>query len=240
MKRSVLASVLIIFLLIPATLFLGTRLTGRMYYLTCTLMIIEMMLPFFLVFETRKPQARELVTLAVLCALAVSSRVVFVLPNFKPIIGIVMIAGIALGPEAGFMTGAISAFASNFFFSQGPWTPWQMMAYGIGGFLAGIVFRRCKKIHPLRLGLFGFVTVMVLVGPLLDACTIFTTASTITWEYVLAVLSMGLWHNLQHAAACAATVMLLGPPLLKKIGRLKKKYGMMDTEKLSGQKDVSI
>ena len=240
MKRSVLASVLIIFLLIPATLLLGTRLTGRMYYLTCTLMIIEMMLPFFLVFETRKPQARELVTLAVLCALAVASRVVFVLPNFKPIIGIVMIAGIALGPEAGFMTGAISAFASNFFFSQGPWTPWQMMAYGIGGFLAGIVFRRCKKIHPLRLGLFGFVSVMVLVGPLLDACTIFTTASTITWEYVLAVLSMGLWHNLQHAAACAATVMLLGPPLLKKIGRLKKKYGMMDTEKLSGQKDVSI
>ena len=240
MKRSVLASVLIIFLLIPATLFLGTRLTGRMYYLTCTLMIIEMMLPFFLVFETRKPQARELVTLAVLCALAVASRVVFVLPNFKPIIGIVMIAGIALGPEAGFMTGAISAFASNFFFSQGPWTPWQMMAYGIGGFLAGIVFRRCIKIHPLRLGLFGFVSVMVLVGPLLDACTIFTTASTITWEYVLAVLSMGLWHNLQHAAACAATVMLLGPPLLKKIGRLKKKYGMMDTEKLSGQKDVSI
>ncbi len=240
MKRSVLASVLIIFLLIPVTLFLGTRLTGRMYYLTCTLMIIEMMLPFFLVFETRKPQARELVTLAVLCALAVASRVVFVLPNFKPIIGIVMIAGIALGPEAGFMTGAISAFASNFFFSQGPWTPWQMMAYGIGGFLAGIVFRRCKKIHPLRLGLFGFVSVMVLVGPLLDACTIFTTASTITWEYVLAVLSMGLWHNLQHAAACAATVMLLGPPLLKKIGRLKKKYGMMDTEKLSGQKDVSI
>jgi len=240
MKRSVLASVLIIFLLIPATLFLGTRLTGRMYYLTCTLMIIEMMLPFFLVFETRKPQARELVTLAVLCALAVASRVVFVLPNFKPIIGIVMIAGIALGPEAGFMTGAISAFASNFFFSQGPWTPWQMMAYGIGGFLAGIVFHRCKKINPLRLGLFGFVSVMVLVGPLLDACTIFTTASTITWEYVLAVLSMGLWHNLQHAAACAATVMLLGPPLLKKIGRLKKKYGMMDTEKLSGQKDVSI
>ncbi|MBR6607513.1 MAG: ECF transporter S component [Oscillospiraceae bacterium] len=240
MKRSVLASVLIIFLLIPATLFLGTRLTGRMYYLNCTLMIIEMMLPFFLVFETRKPQARELVTLAVLCALAVASRVVFVLPNIKPIIGIVMIAGIALGPEAGFMTGAISAFASNFFFSQGPWTPWQMMAYGIGGFLAGIVFRRCKKIHPLRLGLFGFVSVMVLVGPLLDACTIFTTASTITWEYVLAVLSMGLWHNLQHAAACAATVMLLGPPLLKKIGRLKKKYGMMDTGKLSGQKDVSI
>ena len=102
MKRSVLASVLIIFLLIPATLFLGTRLTGRMYYLTCTLMIIEMMLPFFLVFETRKPQARELVTLAVLCALAVASRVVFVLPNFKPIIGIVMIAGIALGPESSY------------------------------------------------------------------------------------------------------------------------------------------
>ena len=141
MKRSTLLSMLVIAVLIPATLWLGTKLPGRWYYLTSTLIIIETMLPFFFLFETRKPQARELVTIAVMCALATVSRVAFAfIPGFKPITGLIMITGIAFGAEAGFMTGAISAFASNFFYSQGPWTPWQMMAYGIGGFVAGFVF----------------------------------------------------------------------------------------------------
>jgi hypothetical protein len=103
-KREILGRV--IFLLIPGTLFLGTRLTGRWYYLTSTLLIIETMIPFFLAFESRKPQARELVTIAVMCALAVASRVVIPFPNFKPIIAIVMITGIAFGAQTGFLTGA--------------------------------------------------------------------------------------------------------------------------------------
>ena len=143
MKKTTIVSVWVIGLLIPATLFLGTKLPGRWYFLTSTLIIIETMLPFFFLFETRKPQARELVIIAVMCALAAVSRIAFsFLPNFKPITGIIMITGIAFGPQAGFLTGAIAAFASNFFFSHGPWTPWQMFAYGFGGFLAGIVFHK--------------------------------------------------------------------------------------------------
>ena len=69
MRKSTLASLILVLVLIPLTLFLGTRLHGRWYYLTSTLIIIETMIPFFLAFETRKPQARELVTLSVLCAL---------------------------------------------------------------------------------------------------------------------------------------------------------------------------
>ena len=142
MKRSTLLSLLVLLVLIPGTLYLGTRLTGKMYYLTSTLVILETMLPFFLRFEARKPKARELVLLAVMCALATASRLLILIPDFKPITAIVMLTGIALGAEAGFLTGAVSAFASNFFFSQGPWTPWQMMAYGVGGFLAGLLFYR--------------------------------------------------------------------------------------------------
>ena len=77
MKKSTLFSLLVIFLLIPATLFLGTRMTGRAYYLTSTLIIIEIMLPFFYAFETRKPQARELVVIAVLCAIGIVGRAAF-------------------------------------------------------------------------------------------------------------------------------------------------------------------
>ena len=71
MKKSLWASLAVLFLLIPATLYLGTFLKGKMHYITSTLVIIETMLPFFISFESRKPQARELVTVAVMCALAV-------------------------------------------------------------------------------------------------------------------------------------------------------------------------
>jgi len=232
MKKTTVFSLLMILVLIPATLFLGTQLRGRWHYLTSTLVIIEAMLPFFFLFESRKPQARELVTIAVMAALAVAGRVAIPVPNFKAITGIVMIAGMAFGPQAGFMTGAVSAFASNFFYAQGPWTPWQMLAYGAGGFLAGLLFyRRCGKNKWVELALqtaFAFTAVLLLVGPLLDACTIFTTGGKLSWRYAKAVLLAGLPHNVTHAFSCAVTVFLLSRPLLSKLNRLKARYGMME------------
>lgn len=229
MKRALFLRILVCAVLIPATLFLGTHLKGRWYYLTCTLVIIETMLPFFMAFETRKPQARELVTIAVMCALSVASRVVVLIPNFKPMTAIIMLTGIALGPEAGFLTGAVSAFASNFFFSQGPWTPWQMMGYGFGGFLAGILFFGKKRNHsPAMLAVFGFLTIQLVVGPLLDCCTVFTTGSKLSWKFAAAVFAAGVPYNFKHALACAVIMLLFSKPLLEKLERLIVKYGMMD------------
>lgn len=236
MKRSLFFSLLTLAVLIPATLYLGTKLPGRMYYITGTLVILESMVPFFLRFEARKPKARELVMLSVMCALATASRLLILIPNFKPITAIVMITGIAFGAEAGFLTGAVSAFASNFFFSQGPWTPWQMMAYGIGGFLAGLIFYR-KHPRPdtgwkksLVRAVFGFFAILLVVGPLLDCSTLFTTGAKLTWKYALAVFTVGLPHNLWHAVTCTATLLLLSRPLLNKLNRLKAKYGVLDSE----------
>ena len=229
MRKSTFFSLITILVMIPGTLFLGTRLRGRWYYLTSTLIIIEIMLPFFFAFETRKPQARELVTISVMCALAVASRVVVLIPNFKPITGIIMITGIALGAEAGFLTGAVSVFASNFFFSQGPWTAWQMMAYGLGGFLAGALFHKRYRVrNPAALAVFGFLAIVLVVGPLLDCCTLFTTGSRLTASYALAVFTAGFTYNLKHGLACAVTLLLFSRPLLSKLERLKTKYGMMD------------
>ena len=232
MKKSAVISILTLLVMIPATLFLGTQLRGKWHYLTSTLVILEAMLPFFLMFEARRPQARELVTIAVMAALAVAGRVAIPVPNFKAITGIVMIAGMAFGPQAGFMTGAISAFASNFFYSQGPWTPWQMLAYGIGGLLAGLFFGRKSGLQStwkdrLLRAVFAFFAVIPLVGPLLDACTIFTAGSKISWRFAVAVLTAGAPHNVIHGLSCAVTVFLLERPLLEKLNRLKIKYGMM-------------
>lgn len=232
MKKSTLFSLLTIFLLIPATLLLGSHIKGRWYYLTSTLVIIEIMLPFFASFESRKPQARELVTLAVMAALATASRVAFIfLPYFKAITGIIMITGIAFGPQAGFLTGATSAFASNFFFGQGPWTPWQMAAYGFAGFWAGLLFHRRRNLcKPWILGPFGFFSILLLVGPMLDSCTVFTVLSKLTWAGALVIYGQGFPVNLIHGLGCGVTLMVLAKPLLAKLNRLQRKYGMMDAE----------
>lgn len=226
MKKTTVTALIVILLLIPATLFLGTKLSGKGYYLTSTLIAIETMLPFFFLFEQRRPQARELVTLAVMAALSVAGRVAIPLPNFKASTGIIMLTGVAFGPQAGFMTGAVAAFASNFFYSQGPWTPWQMLAYGMAGFLSGAIFHG-RKVHPLVLSVFGFVSVIVCIGPLLDCSTLFTTGSRLSWTFAIAVFSAGLAHNIPHAFATAVTLILIGTPLLRKLQRLNTKYGLM-------------
>ena len=238
-RKSTLCTALCLCILIPMTLLLGSRLRGRWYYLTATLMVVEAMIPFFFTFETRKPQARELVTVGVLAALAAVSRGAFAfIPHFKPIVAIVMIAGIAYGGEVGFLTGAISAFASNFFFGQGPFTPWQMLSYGLGGFLAGAVFHRAwhrwgeRKVFPVILGVFGFFAVLLLVGPVLDACSLFTMSSELSWSFAIASFTAGFPVNLTHGISTAVTLLLLGKPLLYKLKRLQIKYGIWNKETL--------
>ena len=101
------------------------------------------MLPFLLVFEGRRPKARELVTIAVLCAIGIAGRgLFFMLPQFKPVLALTIIAGVAFGGEVGFLVGAMTMLTSNMIFGQGPWTPWQMFAMGIIGFLAGVLFKK--------------------------------------------------------------------------------------------------
>lgn len=229
MKRSTIFTLITIFLLIPGTLYLGTLLPGRSYYLTGTLIVLYVLAAFFLSFEGRRPQARELVVLAVLCALAVASRsVLAIIPHFKPIFGIIMISGIAFGSQAGFLVGAVSAFVSNFFFGQGPWTPWQMMAYGICGCTAGFVYRKqWLDKHPLTMAIFAFFNVLLLVCPLLDSTTVFTTLPTLTLPSVLAVFTASIPINLLQATSAFLTLLLLGKPLLSRLDRLKVKYGML-------------
>lgn len=230
MKKSTFFSILVIFLLIPLTLYLGTRVKGRWYYLISTMIIIELMLPFFFRFEARRPQARELVILTVMAALAAVSRVAFSFsPFLKTITGIIMITGIAFGPEAGFLTGAVAAFASNFFFSQGPWTPWQMFAYGFGGFFAGLVFHNYRAwAKPWVLAPFGFFTILLIVGPMLDSCTVFTMLSKFTKKSVLAVYSAGVMYNVNHGIGAALTLFFVSRPLLAKLNRLQTKYGILE------------
>lgn len=229
MKKSNIATLLIFLLAIPATLFLGSKMSGKWYYLTSTLIIIELLIPFFMTFEGRKPQARELVVIAVMCALAVAARVAIPIPNFKAIYGIVMIAGIAFGPQSGFLVGAVSALSSNFFLSQGPYTPWQMMAYGAGGMLAGFLFRKGRLPRkPVLMGIVGFLGVAFFVGPLLDTCTVFLAPISMSLKSIMAIYISGFTVNISQGISTFLVMFLLGKPLLEKLDRIKVKYGMME------------
>ena len=142
-KRLELTAVLI-FLVIPAlialTVFLGSK---RLYMPLSLLILVMIMAPFFMIFERRRPRAREVVLIAMMSALTVSSHTFFHIA-FPVQIGtaMVIISGISLGPEAGFLIGAMSRFVCNFYMGQGAWTPWQMFCWGLLGFLAGLAFNR--------------------------------------------------------------------------------------------------
>ena len=228
MKKSNIATLLVFFLLIPVTLWLGTKLPGRSYYITGTLIVLELMLPFFMAFEGRRPQARELVLIAVMSAVAIAGRVVIPVPHIKAIFAVIMVAGIAFGPETGFMVGAISAFASNFFYGQGAYTPWQMFAYGAGGMLSGFAFGKGRLPRdPLVMGFFGFFAVILVVCPLLDCSGIFLTLNNINFNSVMLILTSGFVINLFQASSTALVLALLGRPLLDRLERVQVKYGML-------------
>ena len=226
-------SSIVVLILIPLVLLAADHLGNRKYYLASIVIIILSMIPFFAEFEGRKPHARELVTLAVMCAIAVVSRAAFImLPAFKPLVGIVIITGMAFGPSAGFLTGAVSGFVSNFIFGQGPYTPWQMFAFGFAGFVAGLLAKK-KMIgedKPLKTAIIGAILTLAVIGPILDTCTLFTMASTIDTSSAGAVYISGIPYNAVHAAATFLTLLLLERPMMEKLERIKIKYGMMSGE----------
>lgn len=229
MKKSTVATLIVFLILIPLTLFLGSRLSGRSYYITSTLVIIEILIPFIMAFEGRKPQARELVIIAVMCAIAVAARAAIPLPHFKPMFAIIMIAGFSFGAETGFLVGAVSAFAGNFFYGQGAYTPWQMMAYGAAGMLAGLFFSKgWLKRKRLHTAIFGFIAVMLIVGPLLDTCTVFLALSEITAAGAWPMYLSGLPVNFSQALCTFITIFLIGEPLMEKLDRVKLKFGITE------------
>ncbi len=229
-KRTLWASIIAL-LLIPLTIFFGhTYLGDRKYYFISLLIILEAMLPFALIFEGRKPKPRELVIISVLCAIAVAGRVAFVmLPQFKPVVALVIIAGVCFGGETGFLVGSITAFVSNMYFGQGPWTPWQMFAFGIVGFLAGVLFQKgILRRNKIEFCLFGFFAALIICGGILNTATVVMSQNKITPEMILSSIAVGLPMDLVHAASTAFFLWFALEPMCEKLERIKTKYGLIE------------
>ena len=169
-KRTAVTAVLV-FLLIPAIIIASFTLMDNRSYILISWMILALTIaPFFMVFEKRKPKAREIVLIAMMSALMVCAQLLCgVTVGLQAGSAMIIVAGIALGPEAGFLIGALSRFVLNFYAGQGPWTPWQMFCWGLLGFLAGLAFNRAT-VEKLKSRSFK-----IIMGPVL--CVVFAVAA---------------------------------------------------------------
>lgn len=229
-KRTKIATLLILFL-IPITIFIGIYYLGdKKYYFISLLIILETMIPFAFAFENRKPKARELVIISSLCAIGVVGRTAFfMLPQFKPVAAIVIISGVAFGGETGFLVGAITAFVSNFFFGQGPWTPWQMFSFGIIGFLAGIMFQKgILRKTKTDMCVFGFLVTFVIYGGIMNPASVIMWQSNININMVLSSYVMGMPFDFIHAVSTVFFLFFATEPMLEKLERIKIKYGLIE------------
>ncbi len=229
-KRHAWFALLVSIVLMPATVFCGIHFfADRKYYFISLLLILETLAPFLLLFERRKPRARELVMISVLCALAVFGRAAFyMLPQFKPTLAIIIISAASLGCETGFLIGAMTGFVSNFFFGQGPWTPWQMLAFAVIGFLAGLLFHGKKTQNSSMLFcIFGGLSALLIYGGIMNPATVLTTYSAPTKAQFIAAFVSGIPFDTIHALSTALFLWVLARPLLKKLNRLRKKYGLL-------------
>ena len=230
-KRTRVACAMIL-LFIPLTIFVGVTYFGaRHYNIAALLVLAECMLPFLLVYEDRKPQARELVTVAALCAIGVAGKsLFFMLPQFKPVMALTIIAGVALGGETGFLVGAVTMLVSNLFFGQGPWTPWQMFSMGIIGFFAGVLFRKGWLTRSRQaLAVFGaFAAIFIYGGIMNPASAIMWNVQALNWDMLLAYYVSGLPMDLIHAGATVIFLLLAAEPMLEKLDRIKVKYGLVE------------
>ena len=220
-------STLLLVVLVPLTAWLGLRWRSQ-YALLSIVLLCEMLVPFFLRFEGRRPSARELVLPAVLAALCVAGRTAFAsLPQVKPVLALVILSGIGLGSEGGFLVGALSMLLSNLMFGQGPWTLWQMLAMGLVGGSAGLLSRRgILRTDRLSLCVFGAFASVVIYGVLMNFSSAVTWHQNLSLSVVLAYCASGFPMDVLQGGATVACLWIFGKPMLRKLERIRQKYGI--------------
>jgi energy-coupling factor transport system substrate-specific component len=175
-------------------------------------------------YERSRPPAKVVALVAALAALAVVGRIAFApIPNVKPTTDIALFAGYALGPIPGFAVGAISALVSNFFFGQGPWTPWQMLGWG----LAGLIGAGVAAVAGRDLGRFSLAAACafagVVFGALLDLYqwtqgAVQDVAAYVAWS------ASSLPYNLAHVMGNIVFCLLLGPTFVRSLSRFRRRF----------------
>lgn len=210
------------FAIMPSiVLLLPLGIQSQYYALVSFLMVGLALLLFLTGFERREIGTRRMILVSVMTALSVIGRL---LPVFKPITALTVLSAMYLGAEAGFLVGALSAVLSNAIMGQGPWTPFQMLAWGLIGFFAGILEKPLRRL-PLLLYVYGILS-GVAYSMLLDVWTTLWTYKEFTWGAYAAALTTALPMTCLYAVSNLLFLLILRKPIGDKLLRIRKKYGL--------------
>ncbi len=219
-------SIAILLLSVPISVLLAATVFSDKSYAYLSLVIVVISLAaLFISFEKKENSARQLIVISIMCVLSIVGRLVFaVIPAFKPVTAIIILLSMYFGGEAGFICGAMTALISNFYFGQGPWTPYQMLAWGLVGLFAGLLA------PLLRRNLIITCVYGALSGVIFSLIMDIQTAMWYTNEFNLAVYATKIGTSLPftiiYAVSNVIFLLLLAKPIGKKIERLKIKYGI--------------
>lgn len=180
---------------------------------------------FFARYERRDISSGDIAAAAVMTALAVTGRLIFApLPAFKPSVAVIILAGIYLGAGQGFLIGSLTALISNFYFSQGIWTPFQMIVWGLTGLLAGLLGERLIK-HRLALCVYGAAGGLF-YSLFLDLCSMLWLGGGFSAERFLGLTAASAWFTVSYMVSNCVFLVMFVKPSARIFGRLKDKYGI--------------
>jgi energy-coupling factor transport system substrate-specific component len=188
-----------------------------------TLLVTAIIIITIIHFERRKVSAKEIALIAGLSAIAGLGRIPFAgIPNVQPTTFIVIVSGYVLGPRAGFMVGAVSALASNFFLGQGPWTPWQMLVWGMAGASGGFASKFIPNISRLQMvilcGVWGYF-----YGWFINLWYWSAYTYPHTLGSYIAVCATSFVFDTLHASGNVVLSWMLGKEFINIISRFKRK-----------------
>lgn len=204
---------------------------GDNYMLISFGFVLISILFIILRFEKRKIEARELVLLAVLAAIAAVGRIPFAsIPSVQPTTFVIMMSGLVFGAESGFMIGVIAALASNMILGQGPWTPWQMVAWGLVGLTAGLLnqsrFMSNLKGKILFCIIWGFLFGWIMNLWSLLAFT--QSGEALNVKSIITFLAGSVLFDFFHSISNVIFLVLFGESWIKILTRFKRKYGLLE------------
>jgi len=194
------------------------------WQLTSFLIVGAVVLAGFAWYERSRPPSQVVALVAALAALAIAGRIAFAaFPNVKPTTDIVILAGYALGPAPGFAVGALTALVSNFWFGQGPWTPWQMAGWGLCGVFGAALSLRGREIDRYSLAAACAIAGLG-YGALLNFSLMATYGGELSLQRFLALESRAIPFDVAHAVGNAALALIAGPAMLRMLFRFRSRF----------------
>ncbi len=210
------------FVCVPLLAVGGAVVFDRKRHIIISLAIAALALMLFAAgYEKRSVGSRRMVIAAVMTALSFAGRFI---PFLKPVTALAIITALYLGGEAGFLVGALTALLSNFYFGQGPWTAFQMLAWGIIGLTAGLLARPLRA-HFWLLVIYGVVS-GIAYSLIMDIWTVLWYAEGFDWGLYLGAITTALPYTASYVASNVLFLLLLAKPFGKKLSRVKQKYGI--------------